>query len=295
MPSVLIVGIDSLIGASFAEALVALGTAVIGTTRRAQSSGLGARMVLDLAAVDAAHVQLPSVDVAVLCAAMARFADCREHPEVARRVNVSVPAVLAARLVRAGARVILLSTSAVFDCRSPRVPANRSASPKTAYGALKAEAEAAILALGTQASVLRLTKVITPRMPLFVSWIDALSRGEVIEAFADLTLSPITMFDVLTGLLAILADQGGGIYQLSGAEDVSYAEAARYLADKAGVGADRVKAVRAIDRGIPENEVTRYTSLDTSRLSSLTGWRPPAAIHVLDTVFGTSFREERRG
>jgi dTDP-4-dehydrorhamnose reductase len=295
MPSVLIIGIDSLIGASFAEALVTRGTAVIGTTRRAQSSGPGARMVLDLAAVDAAHVQLPSVDVAVLCAAMARFADCREHPEVARRVNVSVPAVLAARLVRAGARVILLSTSAVFDCRSPRVPANRSASPKTAYGALKAEAEAAILALGTQASVLRLTKVITPRMPLFVNWIGALSRGEAIEAFADLTFSPITMFDVLTGLLAILADQSGGIYQLSGAEDVSYAEAARYLADKAGVSADRVKAVRAIDRGIPESEVTRYTSLDTSRLSGLTGWRPPAAIHVLNTVFTTSFREERRG
>jgi dTDP-4-dehydrorhamnose reductase len=285
MPSALIIGIDSLIGAALADALMARGTAVVGTTRRAQSSAPGSRMALDLAAPDAGATQLPRVDVAVVCAAMARFADCREQPELARRVNVSAPAALAARLVRNGARIVLLSTSAVFDCRSPRVPAEQPTSPATAYGVLKAEAEAAILALGPQACVLRLTKVLTPAMPLFVDWIGALRRNESIEAFDDLTLSPIAMHDVLTALLAVLADGAGGIYQVSGAQDISYADAARHLARRTAAPPDLVRAVRAVDRGIPQSEVTRYTSLDPVRLSGLTRWTPPAATDVLDTVF----------
>ena len=285
MPSALIVGIDSLIGAALADALIARGTVVIGTTRRARSGMPGSRMALDLAAPDAGKAELPSVDVAVVCAAMAQFADCRERPELARRVNVSAPAALAARLVRNGARVVLLSTSAVFDCRSPRVPAEQRTSPKTAYGALKAEAEAAILALGPRACVLRLTKVMAPAMPLFVDWIGALRRNEPIEAFDDLTFSPIAMHDVLTALLAVLADGADGIYQVSGAQDISYAEAARHLARRIGARPDLVRAVRAVDRGIPESEVTRYTSLDAVRLCGLTRWTPPAAADVLDTVF----------
>jgi len=285
MPTALIVGVDSLIGAALADTLIARGTAVVGTTRRARSGAPGSRMVLDLAAPDAGAVQLPRVDVAVVCAAMARFVDCREQPELARRVNVSAPAALAARLVVNGTRVVLLSTSAVFDCRSPRVPADRPTSPATAYGALKAEAEAAILALRPHGCVLRLTKVITPAMPLFVDWIGALRRREPIEAFEDLTFSPIAVHDVLTALLAVLAHGGEGIYQVSGAGDLSYADAARHLARRIGAPPDLVRAVRAVDRGIPQSEVTRYTSLDAVRLSGLTSWAPPAATDVLDTVF----------
>jgi dTDP-4-dehydrorhamnose reductase len=292
MPRALIIGIDGLIGTALAKALIARGTVVVGTTRRAHSAIPGSRIALDLAADDAAEAQLPNVDVAVVCAAMARFADCRQQPELARRVNVSTPAALAARLVRGGARVVFLSTSAVFDCRSPRVPAERPTSPRSAYGALKAEAEAAILALGGQVSVLRLTKVMTSQMPLFVNWISAFSRGESIEAFDDLIFSPISMCDVLTGLLAVLTDDSGGIYQLSGSQDISYAEAARHLARRTGTRVDCVKAVRAIDRGIPESEVMPYGSLDATRLSRLTDWRPPKADDVLNSVWAAFFGKD---
>jgi dTDP-4-dehydrorhamnose reductase len=293
MSTALIVGVDSLIGAALADALIARGTGVVGTTRRARSGAPGSRMVLDLAAPDAGAAQLPRVDVAIVCAAMARFVDCREQPELARRVNVSAPAALAARLVANGTRVVLLSTSAVFDCRSPRVPADRPTSPATAYGALKAEAEAAILALGPHGCVLRLTKVITPAMPLFVAWIGALRKNERIEAFDDLRFSPIAVCDVLTALLAVLADGGGGIYQVSGAHDISYADAARHLARRSGVSPDLVRAVRAVDRGVPESEVTRYTSLDAVRLCRLTGWTPPPATDVLDAAFEHLLSEKR--
>lgn len=282
----LVIGVDGLIGRALAQALAARGDTVVGTSRRPSPGGAGAPITLDLAASGAARTPLPPVDAAVICAAMARFADCREQPELARRVNVEAPVALAARLATSGARVVLLSTSAVFDCRTPHVTAEQPPSPRSAYGALKAEAEAKILALGARACVLRLTKVLTPDMPLFVNWIAGLRRGRAIEAFDDLTISPLRTQDVVAALLAVLSDRGGGIYQVSGAEDISYADAARHLARRLGVAPDLVGTTRAVDRGIPESEVTRYTSLDASRLAALTGWTPPPAEAVIDAVFG---------
>ena len=286
MSRVLIIGVDSTIGRAAAEALVRRGDDVTGTTRRPDASGPGTRVQLDLAAPDAVATSLPAADAAIICAAMARYADCREQPDRARAVNVTAPVALARQLAGRGTRVVLLSTSAVFDCRTPKVPADRSTAPTSAYGAFKAEAEAAILALGPMASVLRLTKVIVPDMPLFAGWIEALRRGEPVQAFGDLTFSPISTQDAVEAVLAVASDKGGGIYQVSGAGDMSYADAAQHFCRRLGRSPDLVQSVRATDNGIPESEVAYYTTLDTGRLTALTGWSPPRPDKVLDTVLG---------
>jgi hypothetical protein len=41
-----------------------------------------------------------------------------------------------------------------------------------------------------------------------------------------------------------------------------------------GTPQDRIKGTLAVNNGVPEDEVTPYTSLDTSRLSALSGYRP---------------------
>ena len=289
---VLIIGVDSTIGRATAEALVRRGDDVIGTTRRPDATGPGTRIPLDLAAPDVAAMNLPAADTAVICAAMARYADCREQPERARAVNVTAPVALARRLAERGTHIVLLSTSAVFDCRSPWVPADRPTAPTSAYGAFKAEAEAAILALGPMASVLRLTKVIVPDMPLFAGWIAALRRGARVQAFGDLTFSPISARDVVDAIVAVASDKGAGIYQISGAEDISYADAARHFCRRLGQSAALVEPVRATDNGIPESEVAYHTTLDTARLTALTGWTPPRPAAVLDTVLGPMLTPE---
>jgi dTDP-4-dehydrorhamnose reductase len=295
---VLIIGVDSAIGRAVAQGLCVRGDEVIGTSRRSQSDGRGfpgARISLDLASPDAVETDLPDVDFVIFCAAMARYADCRQQPDPARAVNLTVPAALARRLVERGAHAILLSTSAVFDCQSPLVPADRKQSPKSAYGVLKADAEVEFLALGRRASILRLTKVIAPDLPLFVNWIDALARGQHVRAFADLSLCPIAIGDAVRAIVAVLDDASGGIYQASGGEDISYLDAARHLALRLDVPPGLVEAARAVDHGIPETEVARYTSLDASRLTALMKWQPPNAVDVLDSVFGPVLRSKKVG
>jgi dTDP-4-dehydrorhamnose reductase len=285
LAKLLIVGIDSPIGSAMGNAAFSRGHDVIGTTRRNNSGGPGNRIKLDLASCDIEDTVLPEVEIAILCASMSRFADCREQPELARKVNVAAPVALGGRLVRSGAQVILLSTSAVFDCKTPHVSADQPYSPRSVYGFLKAQVEAEILALGSRASVLRLTKVLDRASPLICAWITALSRRESIEAFVDHTISPIAMHDATAALLTVVDDVKGGIYQWSGAYDISYADIARYLAHRVGAAPELVKPVRAVDIGIPVNEVTPYTSMDTKRLTALTGWSPPQFTDVIEGVY----------
>jgi dTDP-4-dehydrorhamnose reductase len=230
---------------------------------------------------------IPAADVVVICAAMARFADCRNDPDRARQVNVSAPLAIASQVGEQGCRVVLLSSSAVFDCRSPYAMADQAPAPRSAYGRMKAEAEAGILSRG--GTVLRLTKVITTSMDRLVEWIGALGRGQSVEAFEDHRFCPIELDNVLDAVEGIIEQKSNGIFQLSGEEDISYADAARHLAKRLGIPGDRVKGTLAVDSGVPEDEVTPYTSLDTSRLSTLIGYRPLPPRKVIDGVFAESF------
>ena len=138
----LIIGVDGSFGGALSRSLQGLGHEVVATTRRRDCAGK--HLFLDLAAP---LPVLPQVNVAVICAAMARLDDCRRYPELAHRVNVTAPLELARTLTEAGSRVILLSTSAVFGCLAPHVEESAGPAPRSAYARLKAEAEARLLEL----------------------------------------------------------------------------------------------------------------------------------------------------
>jgi len=284
---ILIVGVDGLIGQALYASLCQRGHKVLGTTRRSHQTNQKDRLFLDLAAPTLPAI--PPAEVAIICAAMSKFADCRNYPERARQVNVAAPLTLAKR-AQAG-RVILLSSSVVFDCRKPHVKADQPTAPRSAYGRMKAEAEAGILALG--GAVLRLTKIVAAGTGRLADWITALDRGHSIQAFEDHRFCPIGLESVLDAVASIAEQESGGIFQLSGGADISYADAARHIAGCLGVPADRVKGVRAVDNGVPEDEVTPYTSLDTTRLSALFGYRPLPPRKIIDDVIAASFATTR--
>ncbi len=282
----IVIGADGLVGKALAAALRARGDDVIGTTRRPERVSPGQTIGLDFAGPEPASADLPAADVAFVCAAMAHFADCRKSPELAERVNFIAPAALAAKLGSRGTRVILLSTSAVLDGAAPHMAADRPRLGRSTYGRSKGEAERAILASAHGAAVVRLTKVLTPEMPLFRKWLGALKANFPIDAFTDHRIAPIALRDAVDALLAV-GDRGGdGIYQASGAFDVSYFEIARHLARRIGASEACVHAVSAAEAAIPAEEITAFTSLDTSRLTALCGFQPPDPYALVDRILG---------
>jgi dTDP-4-dehydrorhamnose reductase len=287
---ILVVGGDGTIGRALLRHLMAEGHDVLATTRHRD------RVIPTVSFLDLAegYDTAPNADAAVICAAVTGFSECRNFPEIARRVNVEASVALCSDLVSRGARVIFLSTSAVFDCLSPFARGDSRVAPRSVYGRLKAEAEAGVLALGDNATILRLTKVLTPDNGVLSRWISELKNGQVVRAFGDHRMCPILLDETLAAIGALIERGESGVYQISGAADISFEEAARHLADRVGVPSHRVIAVRAQDSGVAPEDITPFTSLETSRLSALTGYIPPAPGAVIDRVFAPSLTAPAR-
>lgn len=267
----LVIGGDSLVGSALADGLQRHGHRVERTTRRAAGEG---KILLDLAAPLPAT--LPDCDVTYFCAAITGFAANRESPALAERVNVTAPAELARRL---SGKIVLLSTSAVLDCQAPHMRADRPYAPRGAYGRYKAAAEQLFIALGSRAIVLRLTKILDRGDSRVGEWMAALRAGKSVRAFADHRFCPIGLEPVVEALIAVGEQGEAGVYQVSGRDDWSYADLAQELARRVRASRDLVQPCAAT---VPPDEVTPYTSLDTSRLSELCGFVPPPATEVLD-------------
>jgi dTDP-4-dehydrorhamnose reductase len=281
---ILVIGNDSRIGGGLTTALLARGHNVIGTTRNVKNIKNQNEIFFDLASND--QPALPETEAAVVCAAMARFEECRNQPELAYRVNVEAPVAIANQLVPRGTHVLLLSTSAVFDCYEPLRKAESVRAPRSVYGRLKTEAESRLLERGQRTAVLRLTKVLNPEGGILTKWIDDLAIGEEIKAFEDHRFCPVPLCAAVDAIAAIIGSGETGLFQLSGANDISYLEAALHLASRLGRSPEKVIAVSAAANGVLMNEITPYTSLDTSRLSQMIGFVPPCAFDVIDTVYG---------
>lgn len=286
---ILIVGVDSGIGAVAARRLREAGWWVIGTSRR----GTPGTISLDLAALPE-RIDLPEVDVCLLCAAMTRQADCRADPERSRRVNVEAPVRLARRATEAGARVVFLSSGAVFDGTTPRRAIDEPVSPLNEYGRCKAEAEREILPL-PGAAVLRLTKVLTPELPLFRGWIAALRAGRAVSAFVDMVLAPISLDDTLRVLETIALRRETGILQLSADRDVVYLDVCRHIARRLGVPESLARSATAAASGIIGEDRPRFTGLDADRAARLIGRSGFDPLDAVDRTFGRMFELETDG
>lgn len=276
---VIVVGIDGLVGGALATTLSARGNTVYGTTRRASQVRPGRIDFLDLAEPT---FDLPPADVAFICAAMTSLAACRAQPTLAERTNLQGPAALAAWFAERGVRTIFLSTNAVFDCQAPLMLPDRPRVPNSVYGRLKAAAEDAVLARAVTGTVVRLTKILNNETPLLKRWAGALREGAHIEAATDHRIAPVTLDHAVKALLSIAAAGETGLYQVSAAADLSYADVALRLAERLKVPHSRVASRSAIDIGIPREEALPFTSLDTSRFDSLTGGKAPDPYRAVD-------------
>ncbi len=228
---ILIVGGDSFIGRALGRKHAESGDTVTYTTRRGSTGAIP----LDLRNVPADWQVLGRVDVAYLCAAVARVDECEKDPVSARAVNVDGTLSVARALLGGGAFVVLLSTNYVFSDANPRPAPSDPVCPVTEYGRQKAAAERGLAEIPGEKAVVRLTKVLGRDSPLIDRWVRALETGDPVLAFYDVQIAPISLAFVTHALYRIGAERRHGVHHLSGRDDVSYMTVARRLAAKLGV------------------------------------------------------------
>lgn len=253
---ILVVGGDGLVGAGLTRYLIAAGVEVVATTRRRDGP-----LFLDVAAAADTVPALPRVDAAVLCAGVARLADCDRDAEASRRVNVDGIVGVATALVRQGAYVLHLSSDKVFDGQVAQRRRDEPTCPLTRYGEQKVAAESGVLALAGEVGVLRLSKVLAPSLPLLNDWAAALRAGRPIAPFTDMYLAPISL-DLLCVLIAeLLQSRAVGLYQCSGAADRNYVDLAASLARNLSADPDLIAPCPS---GLDPSALSPNTTLDMS-------------------------------
>jgi dTDP-4-dehydrorhamnose reductase len=269
----LVVGGDSPIGTALVAALRRANLDVAWTTRRRDGA---AGVFLDLETQEGLD-RLPPARRVALVAAETKFQTCEEDPERARRINVDAPLALAARAIERGQRVLFFSSIAVHDGMVDMPDEQIDPLPNNTYGRLKLETEQRLAALGGDVATLRLSKVIPPGFALWTVWLDALRARQPITPFSDIVLAPVSLELVVSVATRLLLEATGtGVFQVSAADQVTYADTAAWLAEYAQVDPQLVQPVSSLSRN-PSMWRPAFARLGCRRASAELGFIPPPA------------------
>jgi len=266
---VLIVGVTGMIGNYLIRSLRRVGFEVFGTSRNTSPSD-SSLVQLDFqkpAEFEKTLNSFPVPDVAVFSSGMSILRQCEQNPELSNLTNNVAQVELARYLLSNGCqRVVLVSSSRVFDGRSPNVPIDSPHCPNTVYGLHKAAAENGFMALGSQAKILRLTKVFSVKSAILTEWISRLNKGEMVSAFDDVKISPVSLADATQAIEEIMFEESEQIFQLSANDEISYFQTAQLVASEIGADLDLVKPQPAGEK----SEITiDHSSLECSRFQTV--------------------------
>jgi len=156
----------------------------------------------------------------------------RQHGEAMWSTTAEGPAFVAQATRDAGARLVHVSSDAIFDGTSNSYTEAAKPSPRTAYGAAKAAAEVAVSAIAPQAAIVR-TSLTLSRDPLdahtrFILDVAA-GRGEGI-LFTDQYRCPVGVDDLAGALLELAAGTFAGVLHVAGADVLSRYDLGRAVA-----------------------------------------------------------------
>jgi dTDP-4-dehydrorhamnose reductase len=231
VPRLLVTGASGFLGGAVAAA--AAGWEVVGTALT--HPGWRALDVRDGAAVGVL-VQAVAPDAIIHTA-------YRQHGEEAMAVNAIGAGHVAAAARAVGARLVHVSSDAIFAGDGDRALREGDAvRPVTAYGVTKAAAEVAVQAAYPDALIVRTSLLLggpghapSPHEALAL----AAARGERhVTFFTDEIRSAIQVDDLAAALLELAAQEVGGPLHLGGADAVSRLELAQLVVAAAGLDPD---------------------------------------------------------
>ena len=255
----LIVGKTGTLGQAFARACAARGLSYVATTR-------GEMDIADAASVEAALARAEPWAV-VNAAGYVRVDDAEREREACRRENARGPATLAAACAARGIQLLTFSSDLVFDGakREPYVERDAPA-PLCEYGRSKAEAEALVFKASPAALVVRTSAFFGPwdEYNFVTSALRSLSEGVEFAAADDVVVSPTYVPDLAHACLDLLTDGEGGVWHLSNAGALTWADFARLAAGRAGLESSLVRGCPTASLGLAAPRPA-FSALDSER------------------------------
>lgn len=283
----LVVGGDSLVGGGVVEALQRRGYLTYASTRRKDTLS-SQRIYLDFNEPD--NFELPAgVDYVFVIAATTNYERCETDPDAWKTNVESIPAFIA-MLLEQGIFITFISTNSVFGGELPWPDPDAPHAPGIAYARQKSEGEKAIRAAAERLNatehlnIVRLTKIMASDTPPLPNWFSTWERGETVQPFEDLIFAPMSVKFVGNSLATIGEQRIPGNLHLSVKENVSYVDLAHCLAEKKDVDNRLIEPTTADEKGVHILFKPRYSGLDMSRTTELTGIKPQTLEEVVNDI-----------
>jgi dTDP-4-dehydrorhamnose reductase len=157
---------------------------------------------------------------------------CEDHPEEADEINSQVPATLAEIAQSLGARLVYISTDAVFDGKSGNYSEIDIPNPLNEYARSKLRGEQ-FVRQHPDAVIVRVNIYgwnAQAKLSLAEWVLQELTAGRMVPGFTDVWFNPILVNDLAETILSLAEKGSSGIYHAAGSQRVNKFEFAQRIA-----------------------------------------------------------------
>lgn len=203
------------------------------------------------------------------CAAQAVIDACEKDPEQARQINSEVPRLLARDVARGGARLLHISTDAVFDGLRGEYSESDQPNPLSVYARTKLAGEVAVAEENPGALIARVNLFgwsASRQRSLAEFFFNHLSAGKTCMGFTDVYFCPMLANDLGQLFLEMLEAGLSGLYHAVGSECISKYEFGCRIARLFGFDEGLVIPTSVRDSGLAAARSPNLT-LRTEKLS----------------------------
>jgi len=216
-------------------------------------------------------------DWVIHCAALANLDDCEKRPALAEQLNTLLPAKLAGYVARGGARLVHVSTDAVFDGQRGDYREQDTPNPLSVYARTKLEGERLVAAANPEASIARVNLFgwsPTGSRSLAEFFYYNLRQGKPVMGFTDVYFCPLLVNDLAAIFQAMLQKGLSGLYHTVSRECLSKYDFGVRLAHKFGLDSGLIQPTSVEQAGLDARRSPRLT-LRSDRLAQALGEPPP--------------------
>jgi len=226
-------------------------------------------------------------DWVIHCAALANLDACEKDPDLARELNTEVPRKLAELCQKGGARLLHVSTDAVFDGQTGGYTEDDPPNPLGTYAQTKLHGEYAVAETNPEAIIARVNLFgwsIKGRRSLAEFFYNNLSAGNRVMGFTDVFFCPLLVNDIAHIFIKMLRKKLSGLYHVLSSDTMSKYDFGVKIAKQFGFDQELITPASVNEAGL---KVARSPKLILSvdKLTNDLGEMPPQVASGITRFF----------
>ena len=226
-------------------------------------------------------------DWVINCAALAILDECEANPDRASKLNTELPRKLAEHVARGGARLLHVSTDAVFDGQRGDYTELDQPNPLSVYARTKLEGERAVLQANPEAIVARVNIYgwsLSGQRSLAEFFFYNLRAGNQVQGFTDVYFCPLLANDLAHLFLQMLEANLRGLFHVVSRDCINKYTFGLALARQFKFDEELIRPSLVGDAGLKAPRSPRLT-LRADKITQTLGEPPPGLSSGLERFY----------